>query len=167
MSNFDRKISQRAKMMSFDERLQNLEAARHANPIAPIAPMLKAIVEILGEDVVDAKMKEQQERATAEKVAAAKQNIASGKEAGLLVAEEVIGAEALVVCVEKVDGEVLAPGFLSVVFSALKPEYQAKLLGQRVPVTIDTAPGATLTVNEAYRINQAPATSAGNVTVGN
>lgn len=167
------KVSQGKKIKSALERLDILEgdvqrlfsAVNESSMVArqgtaELASLLEAVVELLGAETVDAKVKEIAERKQLENLARAEAALAAGLEKGELVKADKV-SEVSVIVGKEIDekGEVIFPGKVQLQTSAIKPEFKEKLLGQGVGTVID-APRGKFEVMAIYDVVAKPETPA-------
>jgi hypothetical protein len=128
-----------------------------------LAGIIEAIVEILGAETVDGKVKEISDRQTMARLEQAKAALVAGLEEGKVVKVVDISEQSLIVGRElDSKGEVIFPGQLQLTYTGVKPEYQEKLLGQAAGFVLQTDSG-TFEVLEVYDIVEpapAPASEA-------
>jgi hypothetical protein len=109
----------------------------------PIVKSLNALVEMMGRDVVLAKMGELQEKQQTEEMEAKKSQLESAVAQGRLVKKDAIGQEALLVARESdATGKMIHPGRFHVNFAEIAPQFQEKLLGKPVGATVEIPGGS-------------------------
>lgn len=148
------------KVDGFEVDLQRLfEAVNQSSMttnrrINELALIEEAVVELLGPENVDSKMKEISERKMLQSLESAKEALAVGLAKGDLIQVAAITGASLVVGREFDDkGEAVFPGRVQLQMSGIKPEFQEKLLGQAPGTMIDTN-GGKFEVLEVYDVVQ-------------
>ena len=175
MSNpMQRQLSQKKQVKSALERIDQIEEdipqivlgvndallelrGELRNRISPLAQITEALTEILGSDIVDAKIKEIDQRKTMARVETAKKNLEDGLAKGTVVKADAISDKSLIVGRETdKDGQVIFPGRAQLTFDKVAPEFQDKLLGQGVGFQVDTQTGGKFEVVEVYDVVTPP-----------
>lgn len=184
-TNFNKQVSQRKQVKSITEKVEELQGAfmaiqdfvpsineafsRSDRQLGELALIVEAVVELFGPATVDAKIKEVADRKALAGLEQAQANLKAGLERGDLVVVDKVGEKSLVVGREiDSNGVVSFPGRAQLVFSQIKPDFSAKLLGQQVGFVMETSNGK-FEVQEIYDIvDRAPSndpttpTTAGN-----
>lgn len=153
MTTSNRQLSQRQQVRTALERISDLEqqmpqiivginqALNAASTRASeLASVIEAISEILGTEVVDAKIKEISERKALQNLASAQDALQKGLEDGSVVKTDSITANSLVVGRElDKDGNPVFPGRVQLTYAAIRPDFQKKLLGQSAGFVFSTS----------------------------
>lgn len=151
----ERQLSQRKQVKSALERIQFIEeelprivmgvneALTGANQQQQrLAAIIEAMAELVGNDAVDAKIKEISERKALQRLEDAKKALDAGLVSGDIVKADVVGEKSLLVGRETdTEGKDVFPGRVQLTFAGIKPEFQEKLKGQGVGTQIDTGTG--------------------------
>lgn len=174
MSNGLQKVSQRKQVRSALERIDLLEVeqARVINDVnqafnnqsqqfGRLANIVQAMVEILGGDVVDSKIKEMADAKALANLNAAQAALEHGLKTGEVVKADTIGEKTLVVGREFDNkGEVVFPGRAQLRFGGIRPDFQEKLKGQAAGFKMETDNGGSFEVLEIYDIVEKAAATA-------
>lgn len=112
-----------------------------------------ALVRLLGEEQVAATITEmhaEQDEAQRDGMA---EKLKGYVDRGALKPAEEIGERSFVVgCEKDKEGNVLRPGRVQLAYTSIKPEYQEKVKGQKIPVSFPTAEGGSFEITEVYEI---------------
>lgn len=170
MSNAERNVSQRQQVRNITERVSDLEAflqgdlAKVVQAIDDslsaqrkagndLATVVAAVVEILGMDQVDAKIREISDRRAAEAAETAQKALYDALANGTVENEDVVSETSLIVGTEKdASGAPVGQGRVQLTYERIAPEYQRELLGKGVGTTFATSNGGTFEVTGVYRI---------------
>lgn len=117
--------------------------------------LLAAIVEIVGEETIVAKINERQAARDAKAAAEAEAGVKALLDKGTLVRVETIGEETLIVGRDvDADGKVLGPGRAQVAFKDLKPEFREKLKGGKVGSKVVTSEDEDKGVTQTFEVTE-------------
>lgn len=154
-------LSQKKVVKSALERIDSLESelprlamainevlTNNAKKISDLALVLDAVVQVLGQDVVDAKLAELQSVRVAKRLADARKKLGEAVEAGQLISTETVDTDSFVVATVAKEGDTES---IQVPYSELKAEIRELLLGVGVGTSVELD-GSTVTVNEIYKI---------------
>lgn len=129
--------------------------------LGQFAQVLEAVTELVGVEMVDAKIKEISERKVQERIAQAKEALKQGIASGELVPATVITDKSMLVGRETdKDGNVVEPGHIQLPMDRIAfPTVREQLVGQGVGFKVQTPAGNTFEVLEVYDVVPKPAAS--------
>lgn len=128
----------------FDQLGQAIDVALNTmnNQISTAVEILNAVVGHIGEDKVIELIKGNRMKADLEKVEKTKEQIKAMATGGLLVKADEVGEESLIIGKESdKDGNVIHPGWVSIGFKDVKPEFKALLKGKKAGDIFETPVG--------------------------
>ena len=142
------KVSTGQQVAGLAERLDQLGQAIDValnnmnQQLSTAVEILNAVVGHIGEDKVVELIKENRKKADLEKVEKTKSQIGAMADSGLLVKADEVGEESLIIGKESdKDGNVIHPGWVSIGFKDVKPEFKELLKGKKVGDIFDTPVG--------------------------
>jgi len=113
--------------------------------------VIDAVVNIIGQEVVEAAVLTARDQRAATAATQAKEGLEKALAAGQVVPADKIEENSIIVGVEcDKDGAVLKPGYIQLSMQGVKPEFREKMLGQAAGFKFDTVDGNTFTVNAVY-----------------
>ena len=161
-------MSQKNKIKSALERIADLEAFVEGDlqkvvgaidqalqtqqvQTRQLATVIQALVEILGAETVDAKIKELEAAKQAKALEDAKAALEDALLKGLVAKAEAVSEQSLLVGFETdAEGQVLAPGRAQISYASLNPTYKEKFLGLTAGEKVTLDNGNTFNLTEIY-----------------
>lgn len=137
------------------QRLAQVERAVNDLSHVQVAnkPVLDAVVEILGTQVVLDKVNEQRVRSMRAQNAARTESVKKMIEAGTLIPAETVTAESIILTEETTeDGTVLEPGQTYDTVASLPEEIAVQLIGGKAGASVDTGNGRKMRVVEVLAL---------------
>jgi predicted transcriptional regulator len=150
-------------VMSVNTALQDLEGR-----LTNLAKVVEAASQIVGQEVIEAKLGELEQARNEARLAAAKAALEKAVTDGTLVAAEAVGEKSLIVGRETdKDGKEVGLGRFQMNFSDLKPEFKEKLKDQKAGFSIELPEGGKYFVQEIYSFVEKTKTDNTTPTSGN
>lgn len=113
--------------------------------------VLDALIEEVGAEKIQERMKATALKAATEQAEKAKASLAQAVEANQIRPAEVVTEQSIIVGRESdAEGNIIPPGYVQLAYFSVKPEFQERLLGQTVGHIVDTANGGAFEVTEIY-----------------
>ena len=144
----NKKPSTSKQLTELEERLNQLAQAVEValnnmnQQLSTSVEILNAIVGHLGEEKVIELIKENRKKADLERIEKTKEQLKAMASSGLLVKADEVGEESLIIGKESdKDGNVIHPGWVSVGFKDVKPEFKELLKGKKAGDVFETPVG--------------------------